>query len=199
MSQHVVPDELLKRAQRESGWTDTRTAVMLQLWNAAVPASQIACLMGGITRNAVIGKVTTERERLTRGGTTASDIRTGSGVLDPTKPKAVRSAASPCQLAPTRLSKPKTATQKAAARGKAPPIVDREIPDAQRKQLIDLDATCCHWPVGDPRDPDFFFCGSADVIEGEPYCKAHMRRAHDTTGQSAARRTPAPGGAHGWR
>lgn len=198
MSQHVVPDELLKRAQRETGWTDTRTAVMLQLWNAAVPASQIACLMGGITRNAVIGKITTERERLARAAATDTEIRTGSKVFDPAKPKAVRSITSLKQLARTRLAKPKTAAEKAAGRSSAPPIVDREIPVEQRKQLIDLTDTCCHWPVGDPREAGFFFCGAVVRVEGDPYCAAHMHRAHDTSGLFAPR-YPGPGGIHGQR
>lgn len=34
----------------------------------------------------------------------------------------------------------------------------------------------CRWPIGDPRSPDFAFCG-AEIIPTKPYCREHFRRA----------------------
>ena len=39
------------------GWTDERVELLKKLWADGLSASQIAAELGGITRNAVIGKV----------------------------------------------------------------------------------------------------------------------------------------------
>lgn len=54
---------------------------------------------------------------------------------------------------------------------------DLNIPIAQRKKIIDLTSRICHWPVGDPRDAGFFYCGG-DNVPGSPYCASHTRRLH---------------------
>lgn len=61
-----------------------------------------------------------------------------------------------------------------------PSQFDLEIPQDQRRHsVVDLTNDMCHWPVGDPGEPDFFFCGGegADVSIGRPYCPVHQRRA----------------------
>lgn len=48
------------------------------------------------------------------------------------------------------------------------------IPVEQRVSLLDLTAGVCHWPVGDPGEPGFFYCGGArDPYCTQPYCRAH--------------------------
>jgi len=37
----------------------------------------------------------------------------------------------------------------------------------------------CLWPLGDPGEPDFHFCGMP-AIEGKPYCPGHCARAYIT-------------------
>ena len=54
---------------------------------------------------------------------------------------------------------------------------DLQIPVEQRIGLLKLTNKTCHWPVGEPRDPGFFFCGAV-VHEEEPYCADHCRRAY---------------------
>lgn len=54
---------------------------------------------------------------------------------------------------------------------------DHAIPLAQRRTLEELTTSTCHWPIGDPREPGFFFCG-ADAINECPYCVAHRRKAY---------------------
>ena len=57
------------------------------------------------------------------------------------------------------------------------PETDLLIPKAQRVYKSDdwpLDR--CRWPVGSPKDDDFFFCGAA-IIENWPYCAMHKSRA----------------------
>ena len=43
--------------------------------------------------------------------------------------------------------------------------------------LVDLKATSCRWPLGDPNDPDFSFCGK-EVVPGKPYCATHCLEAY---------------------
>lgn len=53
---------------------------------------------------------------------------------------------------------------------------DLLIPIEQRKALLELRQADCHWPVGDPTEPGFFFCG-APIAAHSPYCVSHWRRA----------------------
>jgi GcrA cell cycle regulator len=55
--------------------------------------------------------------------------------------------------------------------------VDADIPLPQRRSLLELDRHACRWPIGDPRSPDFLFCG-AKPRRGKPYCAAHCARAY---------------------
>ena len=58
---------------------------------------------------------------------------------------------------------------------------------SQRLSLLELNEATCHWPVGDPSSPDFFFCGGK-ALSGLPYCAQHSRVAY----QPAADRRRAP-------
>jgi hypothetical protein len=46
---------------------------------------------------------------------------------------------------------------------------DNVVPMSQRLSLLELTEATCHWPIGDPLSPDFFFCGGK-VLTGLPYC-----------------------------
>jgi GcrA cell cycle regulator len=56
-------------------------------------------------------------------------------------------------------------------------VADQSIPQEQRKTFMELTGDTCHWPVGDPQEPDFFFCGAE--TEGRTYCPAHHRRSRE--------------------
>lgn len=47
---------------------------------------------------------------------------------------------------------------------------------ARKVALVDLEYRDCRWPVGDPRDPDFGFCGHIKE-PGKPYCAHHQKRS----------------------
>ena len=51
-----------------------------------------------------------------------------------------------------------------------------EIPLEQRKTLLQLTEKTCHWPVGDPANVEFFFCGG-EAVRGTSYCAFHFRVA----------------------
>ena len=58
-----------------------------------------------------------------------------------------------------------------------PELLENIIPIGQRCTLLELDAEKCHWPIGDPGQPDFFFCGGKTGA-GTPYCGYHARIAY---------------------
>jgi GcrA cell cycle regulator len=140
----------------ESGWTPDRVARLEALWSEGLSAAQVAQTLGGVTRNAVIGKL----HRLGRAGRTAASV-------PPTR---------------TRLAirRPRRRPLPAPARPCPPIVVERAIPPAEGPALIPslaaLTGRHCKWPLGDPKADDFGFCGRP-AGEG-PYCRDHHRRAH---------------------
>jgi len=58
-----------------------------------------------------------------------------------------------------------------------PVAYDNVVPMNQRKTLLELSEDTCHWPVGDPGSPEFFFCGGKS-LQGLPYCAHHSRVAY---------------------
>jgi GcrA cell cycle regulator len=52
-----------------------------------------------------------------------------------------------------------------------------EIPQEQRKTLLQLNEHTCRWPVGDPGSAEFYFCGG-DATNEMPYCGYHCRVAY---------------------
>src|SRR5690606_37550905 len=60
------------------------------------------------------------------------------------------------------------------------------IPFSQRRTLLELNSITCRWPLGDPRDADFFFCGGL-AFEGLPYCAAHAALAYTPAGLRGTR------------
>ena len=58
-----------------------------------------------------------------------------------------------------------------------PITADNVVPMSKRLSLLELNEATCHWPIGDPSSPDFFFCGGK-VLTGLPYCAQHSRVAY---------------------
>jgi GcrA cell cycle regulator len=145
------------------GWTDERVALLTKLWADGLSASQIAAELGGITRNAVIGKV----HRLGLSG------RAKSPSSSSPRPRKARSSGM------LRVSRPSMRGNTALAYDNdaepEPELI--EIPVEQRKNLLQLTEKTCRWPIGDPGSADFFFCGGETVNE-VPYCAYHSRVAY---------------------
>lgn len=149
-------------------WTDDRVEHLKKLWEAGLSASQIASELGNMTRNAVIGKV----HRL---GLTGRAKSPSSGVP---RQRKVR----PAQHM-MRINRPVSRGNTALAQAFAveaepePVLYDNVVPMSQRVNLMELRETTCHWPVGDPGNEDFFFCGGK-ALEKLPYCAHHSRVAY---------------------
>lgn len=146
------------------GWTDERVELLKKLWADGLSASQIAAELGGISRNAVIGKV----HRLGLSGRAKSPSSAAP------RPRKARSSG---QM--LRVSRPAMRGNTALAfeyeAEPEPELV--EIPIEQRKTLLQLNEHTCRWPVGDPGSGDFYFCGGETASE-LPYCAYHSRIAY---------------------
>jgi len=146
------------------GWTDERVELLKKLWSDGLSASQIAAELGGITRNAVIGKV----HRLGLSGRAKSPSSAAP------RPRKARSSGHML-----RVSRPQMRGNTALAYDyeaePEPELV--EIPVEQRKTLLQLSDKTCRWPIGDPGSPEFFFCGGEAANE-LPYCAYHSRVAY---------------------
>ena len=154
-------------------WTDERVELLSKLWQDGRSASQIAGELGmGVTRNAVIGKV----HRLGLAGRPKPAMAAQPRV----KPKLVArlpddrskmdtgydSVVTPLPLA----LKPYVATTQVSAS-------DVVIPISERVTIMDLRESSCRWPMGDPTNVEFRFCGARAGLGGTPYCLAHSRMA----------------------
>jgi GcrA cell cycle regulator len=152
------------------GWTEPRVERLKKLWADGLSASQIAGELGGITRNAVIGKV----HRLGLSGRAKAP---SSSVPRQRKPRA------PSQMfrAPRTMMRGNTALAQMPSYDydpePEPELIENIIPMGQRCTLLELDQEKCHWPIGDPGQPDFFFCGGK-TNAGTPYCGYHGRVAY---------------------
>ena len=161
-------------------WTDERVELLKKLWADGLSASQIAGELGGITRNAVIGKV----HRLGLSGRAKAPSSSVPRQRKPRAPSMFR-APRPMMRGNTAL-----AHQPAYDYEPEPELqpIENIIPIGQRCTLLELDQEKCHWPIGDPGQPDFFFCGGK-TNAGTPYCGYHGRVAYQPP---AARRDRRP-------
>ncbi len=149
------------------GWTDERVEILKTLWLEGLSASQIAKQLGGVTRNAVIGKV----HRLGLSGRATPSQPTRTVFKAPRPPR-------PLMAAPQthrRPSEPRAHGPEAAIRAEPRALPRVEQPGTAT--VLTLGAHMCKWPIGDPATDAFTFCGRRSGDEG-PYCIEHARLAY---------------------
>jgi GcrA cell cycle regulator len=151
-------------------WTDDRVDLLKKLWQEGLSASQIAGRLGGVTRNAVIGKV----HRLGLSG------RATTSRMKSSRPRARAATARRAQQRPNFRQLGNPALRNLYHQGDVEPYVpaheELDIPMGERKDLQDLMENDCRWPIGDPQHDDFHFCNRGKV-PGLPYCEFHAKRA----------------------
>lgn len=153
------------------GWSDDRVDLLRRLWEDGLSASQIASQLGGVTRNAVIGKV----HRLGLSGRVKS-TDSAAGI----QRKVAREVEAEIEM-------PIAAVVELAVAVEAPPVAAAPVPAAvaepvalatsRRVTIMDLRESMCRWPLGDPTSPDFHYCGDR-AITGLPYCTHHAQIAY---------------------
>ena len=149
-------------------WTDERVSTLKKLWLDGLSASQIAKQLGGVTRNAVIGKV----HRLGLSGR-AAPSQPARPVFK--APRPARPATQAMPSAPRRVISAEQAMTTLAAQPQAQvPALRVEEPGSAT--VLTLGAHMCKWPIGDPSTDSFTFCGRRGT-DG-PYCNEHARIAY---------------------
>ncbi len=183
-------------------WTDERVETLRRMWLEGQSASQIAKELGGVTRNAVIGKV--HRLGLSnRGGdglppapipgnpaaapgAAAFDALPADPPADIAAPAEPEARVDPVdELRPVVPAQPPRRPIIPAGQPLPPqPSLSEISPEALasvrevekralRLSLMQLTERTCKWPVGDPATDDFWFCGLPSQA-GKPYCEAHV-------------------------
>ncbi len=165
-------------------WTTERVEQLKKLWIEGLSASQIAAELGGVTRNAVIGKV--HRLGLSgRAKTTAPAAKTRRPRTQTasTAPTASTSPADERPQAPTPQTNGATALKmEPAPEAVLAPVeevapVAELVPLSKRTTILNLTERTCKWPIGDPSTDDFYFCGHP-AEAGVPYCPYHCKIAY---------------------
>ena len=141
-------------------WNDEKVAKLKELWGKGSTANQIAEIIGGLSRNAVIGKA----HRLNL----SSKIKTRNSISsqkfdDHSEENNIRKK-------PGRKAKFKSL------------IIEKDFEPENPKKLEELDESSCKWPVGHPEEESFYFCGRSSLKDFS-YCKLHLLYAYQPKGK----------------
>jgi GcrA cell cycle regulator len=160
-----------------NGWTEDRVATLKKLWLDGLSASQIAKQLGGVTRNAVIGKV----HRLGLSGR-AAPSQPARPAFKPSRP------ARPVMQAPMppRRTEVATPAPQPLSAAPQPPVPSYRHEEPGSATVLTLGAHMCKWPIGDPATDGFSFCGRRTGDDG-PYCVEHARVAYQPQQKKARR------------
>jgi len=168
-----------------ANWTDERVDRLKKLWSEGLSASQIAAQLGGVSRNAVIGKVHRLNlpGRAKAGGATSA--RSQKRVTMPAQSR-------PAAFAPRTITRTVTRPVGATMLKEEVEIEALEemvvstsnvvVPIFKRVPLIKLTERTCKWPLGDPLKDDFCFCGN-DSPDNTPYCTYHQKLAYQPSAE----------------
>ena len=141
-------------------WTEEKVAKLKELWGKGNTASQIAEIIGGISRNAVIGKA----HRLNLSAKIKTRTATSSQNFENSKIE------KNTQIKRGRRSKFKSL------------IIDKDFEPENPKELEELDENSCKWPIGHPDEKSFYFCGRSSLKDFS-YCKLHLLYAYQPKGK----------------
>ena len=137
-------------------WDETKVAKLKELWGKGSTASQIAEIIGGISRNAVIGKA----HRLNL----SYKIKTNSSFLK--------------QNLQNKQNKKSNLKEKRGRKSRFKSlIIEKDFEPENPKKLEELDEVSCKWPVGHPEEESFYFCGRSSLKDFS-YCKLHLLYAY---------------------
>ena len=141
-------------------WTEEKVSKLKELWGKGKTASQIAEIIGGISRNAVIGKA----HRLNL----SAKIKTRTATTNQNFENSLEEKNAPIKR--TRKSKFKSL------------IIDKDFEPENPKQLEELDENSCKGPIGHPDESSFYFCGRTSLKDFS-YCKLHLLYAYQPKGK----------------
>jgi len=181
-------DSVTGEERTAMAWTDERVETLKKLWGDGLSASQIAKHLGGVTRNAVIGKV----HRLGLSGRAAPSRPARRPAARPATPRAAKPAMAKAAQAEAKPAAAASAASPAREiQPRAPmtaPAEAKRMPNGEYATVLTLREGMCKWPIGDPSDNEFRFCGRRSGL-GTAYCDAHAQLAYQP--QNKRKRKPA--------
>ena len=141
-------------------WNDEKVSKLKELWGKGSTASQIAEIIGGISRNAVIGKA----HRLNLSSKIKARNASSSKSFDSN-------------------SEENNSKQKQGRKSKFKSLlIEKDFEAENPKKLEELDESSCKWPVGHPEEASFYFCGRSSLKDFS-YCKLHLLYAYQPKGR----------------
>ena len=141
-------------------WNEEKVSKLKELWGKGNTASQIATIIGGLSRNAVIGKA----HRLNL----SAKIKTKS--------------VSSNQGFQNNLQENNSKQKKGRKSKFQSLIIEKDFEPENPKKLEELDETSCKWPIGHPEEKSFYFCGRSSLKDFS-YCKLHLLYAYQPKGK----------------
>ena len=141
-------------------WNEEKVGKLKELWGKGSTASQIAEIIGGISRNAVIGKahrLNLSSKIKTRNTSSSQDFDNNS---EENNSKQKRGRKSIFQSL----------------------IIEKNFEPENPKKLEELDESSCKWPIGHPEEESFYFCGRSSLKDFS-YCKLHLLYAYQPKGR----------------
>ena len=141
-------------------WTEEKVNKLTELWGKGKTASQIAEIIGGISRNAVIGKA----HRLNLSAKIKNRSQTYKKIDENID------AGQNDKLKKGRRNRFKSL------------IIEKDFEPENPKQLEELDENSCKWPIGHPNEKTFYFCGRSSLKDFS-YCKLHLLYAYQPKGK----------------
>ena len=142
-------------------WTEEKVSKLKELWGKGQTASQIAEIIGGVSRNAVIGKA----HRLNL----SAKIKT-------------RTATSNQNINNSTSEKNIQIVKRGRKNKFKSLIIEKDFEPENPKQLEELDENSCKWPIGHPDEKSFYFCGRSSLKDFS-YCKLHLLYAYQPKGK----------------
>jgi len=149
-------------------WTEERVSLLKKLWGEGHTAAEIAKQLGGVTRNAVIGKA--HRLKLSN---RVSPIQQNKKPANKNVERKTTKKVSPVSSASSHNIGSMTSAPKNVN-------VTYSNKNGELYSLMDLKPRMCRWPCGDPKHDDFGFCGDASM-PGLPYCEEHAKLAYQAS------------------
>ena len=141
-------------------WNEEKVEKLKELWGKGSTASQIAEIIGGISRNAVIGKA----HRLNLSSKIKARNSSSSQSFD-------------------NNSEENNSKQRQVRKGKFKSlIIEKDFEPENPKKLEELDEDSCKWPIGHPEEETFYFCGRSSLKDFS-YCKLHLLYAYQPKGK----------------
>lgn len=154
-------------------WTDEAVEELKKMWDKGMTTGQIAKVLG-VTKNSIIGKVhrlcLTARPSPIKKSTNSEKKDTKPAKIEKNTTKKAKTTAPKAEKVKEVVIEKKEEVTKV----ETPTIEELNIP------LIKLDNHTCRWPLGDPRDEDFCFCGKK-IKTGQTYCEEHSAVAYVRT------------------